>query len=418
VVGWLAAVITVGGLTYLLVWYVPDTLARRHADASVESAWISAVAITLGVVATAAVAVAAFWYSRSTNQATIDAAKDSTDKTLDAAREAQFPDRYSKAIEQLGSDNMDVRLGGIYALEGIAVDSARHHPTVMEVLAAFIREHSREQWPVPGSDDAAVPERTTRPDVQAALTVIGRRDAARDRRRIDLHGADLIRANLTRANLTRANLDHANLTGAILTGANLTDTFLAGANLTRANLDHAFLAGANLIRAILTGANLARAMLTGAKLTRANLTDANLTSAFLGGAPLTLANLARAFLDADFTRVYLTRANLDDAVLTRANLTRANLTGANLTRAFLVGAILPSDRLGGANLTGANLTRANLTHANLTGAILSATNLADTELADARFSEAMPVPEGWVRDAGTGRLKRSDERQKGQPSAG
>ena len=387
-VGWLAAVITVGGLTYLLVWYVPDTLARRHADASVESAWISAVAITLGVVATAAVAVAAFWYSRSTNQATIDAAKDSTDKTLDAAREAQFPDRYSKAIEQLGSDNMDVRLGGIYALEGIAVDSARHHPTVMEVLAAFIREHSREQWPVPGSDDAAVPERTTRPDVQAALTVIGRRDAARDRRRIDLHGADLIRANLTRANLTRANLDHA------------------------------FLAGANLIRAILTGANLARAMLTGAKLTRANLTDANLTSAFLGGAPLTLANLARAFLDADFTRVYLTRANLDDAVLTRANLTRANLTGANLTRAFLVGAILPSDRLGGANLTGANLTRANLTHANLTGAILSATNLADTELADARFSEAMPVPEGWVRDAGTGRLKRSDERQKGQPSAG
>ncbi len=385
---WLAAVITVGGLTYLLVWYVPDTLARRHADASVESAWISAVAITLGVVATAAVAVAAFWYSRSTNQATIDAAKDSTDKTLDAAREAQFPDRYSKAIEQLGSDNMDVRLGGIYALEGIAVDSARHHPTVMEVLAAFIREHSREQWPVPGSDDAAVPERTTRPDVQAALTVIGRRDAARDRRRIDLHGADLIRANLTRANLTRANLDHA------------------------------FLAGANLIRAILTGANLARAMLTGAKLTRANLTDANLTSAFLGGAPLTLANLARAFLDADFTRVYLTRANLDDAVLTRANLTRANLTGANLTRAFLVGAILPSDRLGGANLTGANLTRANLTHANLTGAILSATNLADTELADARFSEAMPVPEGWVRDAGTGRLKRSDERQKGQPSAG
>ena len=258
-VGWLAAVITVGGLTYLLVWYVPDTLARRHADASVESAWISAVAITLGVVATAAVAVAAFWYSRSTNQATIDAAKDSTDKTLDAAREAQFPDRYSKAIEQLGSDNMDVRLGGIYALEGIAVDSARHHPTVMEVLAAFIREHSREQWPVPGSDDAAVPERTTRPDVQAALTVIGRRDAARDRRRIDLHGADLIRANLTRANLT---------------------------------------------------------------------------------------------------------------------------------------------------------------HANLTGAILSATNLADTELADARFSEAMPVPEGWVRDAGTGRLKRSDERQKGQPSAG
>ena len=58
-------------------------------------------------------------------------------------------DRYTKAIEQLGSDKLDVRIGGIYALERIARDSARDHPTVMEVLTAFIREHSREQWPPP-----------------------------------------------------------------------------------------------------------------------------------------------------------------------------------------------------------------------------------------------------------------------------
>ena len=54
-------------------------------------------------------------------------------------------DRYTKAIEQLGSDKLDVRIGGIYALERIARDSARDHPTVIEVLAAFVREHSREQ---------------------------------------------------------------------------------------------------------------------------------------------------------------------------------------------------------------------------------------------------------------------------------
>ena len=58
-------------------------------------------------------------------------------------------DRYTKAIEQLGSDKLDVRIGGIYALERVARDSARDHPTVMEVLTAFIREHSREQWPPP-----------------------------------------------------------------------------------------------------------------------------------------------------------------------------------------------------------------------------------------------------------------------------
>ena len=58
-------------------------------------------------------------------------------------------DRYTKAIEQLGSDKLDVRIGGIYALERVARDSARDHPTVMEVLTAFIREHSHEQWPPP-----------------------------------------------------------------------------------------------------------------------------------------------------------------------------------------------------------------------------------------------------------------------------
>ena len=68
---WLAVALSVLGIIYLLVGYVPAELVRRNANASVESAWISAVAGFLGVVATAAVAIAAFWYARFTNQATI-----------------------------------------------------------------------------------------------------------------------------------------------------------------------------------------------------------------------------------------------------------------------------------------------------------------------------------------------------------
>ena len=85
-------------------------------------------------------------------------------------------DHYTKAIEQLGSDKLDVRIGGIYALERIAHDSARDHPTVMEVFTAFIREHSLEPWP-PSDDGGQETEQSARPDVQAALTVVGRRDA-------------------------------------------------------------------------------------------------------------------------------------------------------------------------------------------------------------------------------------------------
>jgi hypothetical protein len=78
-----------------------------------------------------------------------------TARNFTLSREGQVTDRYTKAIEQLGSEKLDVRIGGIYALERVAGDSARDHPTVMAVLSAFVREHSREHWPAPEPATAA-----------------------------------------------------------------------------------------------------------------------------------------------------------------------------------------------------------------------------------------------------------------------
>jgi hypothetical protein len=50
-------------------------------------------------------------------------------------------DRYTKAVEQLGWDKIDVRLG-VYALQRLMRDSPTDQPTIMEVLAAYIREHA------------------------------------------------------------------------------------------------------------------------------------------------------------------------------------------------------------------------------------------------------------------------------------
>jgi Pentapeptide repeats (8 copies) len=149
------------------------------------------------------------------------------------SRDGQVTDRYAKAIGQLGSEKLDVRIGGICALERVARDSARDHPAVMEMLAAFIREHSHEQWPPPDPGGRAR-ERSLRPGVHAALTVVGRRLTERDIRPIDL----------ARADLTGANLGGARLTGANLTCADLADADLADADLTRADLTRAELTGA------------------------------------------------------------------------------------------------------------------------------------------------------------------------------
>ena len=159
-------------------------------------------------------------------------------------------DPYTKAIEQLGSDKLDVRIGGIYALEGIAVDHARQHPKVMEKLTAFIREHSREPWP-PAGTGAEVPERATRPDVQSAFTVVGRRNAEHD---IPGQPIDLTGAVLDRAYLDRAYLGGADLRAAVLTRAYLTGAVLDRAVLDRADLSGAGLGGADLDDAILTDA--------------------------------------------------------------------------------------------------------------------------------------------------------------------
>jgi hypothetical protein len=217
-----------------------------------------------------------------------------TARTFALSREGQVTDRYTKAITQLGDEKLDVRIGGIYALERVARDSARDHPPVMEVLTAFIREHSREQGPPsgPGGQEQARPARA---DIQAAA-VIGHREKRRDRQRIDLThadlayadfsgaplgGADLTRADLTRARFIRANLRDANLTGANLSNANLPRANLRGAHLADADLGAAQLSSADFSEADLSNADLSYADLAGADLTGARLTGANLTQARL-----------------------------------------------------------------------------------------------------------------------------------------
>jgi hypothetical protein len=183
------------------------------------------------------------------------------------SRENQVTDRYTKAIEQLGSEKLDVRIGGIYALERVARDSKKDHPTAMEVLTAFIREHSHEPWPKPRPSDGPTSDRRTRPDIQAALTVVGRRYVERDRRPIDLAGAYLIRANLTDADLSGALLTSTHFPHANLAGAKLADGHLTGADLTHAQLEGVDFKGAHLTGAhllALTGANFSGAHLTGA----------------------------------------------------------------------------------------------------------------------------------------------------------
>ena len=205
-------------------------------------------------------------------------------KTAALAEARLSTERFGKAVEQLGDENLQIRLGGIYALERVAKGSEGDYWPVMEVLTAFIREDTRSRTMQLGGRK---PEPfLVQTDVQAALTVLSRRAQSYNNgetHRLDLSGVDLRGANLSEANLAGANLSRADLSGAMLVGADLQGAILERAVLNKANLQEVNLHQTNLYKARLMEADLKNAKLWQTNLQEAILEKANLEGAiFLG----------------------------------------------------------------------------------------------------------------------------------------
>jgi hypothetical protein len=231
--------------------------------------------------------------------------------TLRTTQQGQITERFSKAIEYLGDkERLMVRLGGIYALERIAKDSEYDHWAVMEVLTAFVREQTQEHEASPQVPLQERPERKSpeepqsRADIQAVLTVLGRRTRT-------FGNGETQRLNLERTQLQ---------------GVSLYDAHLEEAALNYAHLEKAFLNGAHLQGAMLHCANLEKAALRDANLKGAWLLDANLEGAYLEGADLRGAGLEFAHLEG----AHLEGADLREAGLEFAHLEGAHLEGADL----------------------------------------------------------------------------------------
>jgi hypothetical protein len=155
-------------------------------------------------------------------------------------REGHITNRFANAIEQLGHDNPDVRIGGVFSLERITRDSAGDRQTVVEVLATFVREHTRDGPRTPKSN-------TVNADVQAALTVLGRRTAvSEEARRLNLYHSGLNDADLMGADLRGAMLYYSRLVDASFPRARLDDAGLSFCYAERAAFSHASARGANL----------------------------------------------------------------------------------------------------------------------------------------------------------------------------
>jgi hypothetical protein len=191
-------------------------------------------------------------------------------ENLKVSQESQITERFTRAVEQLGAIDqlgnpaIEIRLGGIYALERIANESEKDYWPIVEILTAYIRKNS------PNDDKHVAEEKIIPFDIQAILTVLGRCKNSFNNGETNcldlsftyLHHADLSGAHLEGTNFEGADLHwsylekEAHFEGADFKNASLEITYLKGANFRGVNLEGAFLRGADLEGVDFEGANL------------------------------------------------------------------------------------------------------------------------------------------------------------------
>jgi hypothetical protein len=212
------------------------------------------------------------WRQIQDNQLALQRNLENTQNQIRISQEGEITDRLTKAVDQLGSEDVVVRTAAVYELERIVKDSKSDRKAVIEILAALVRTRASTRTTRPPTQGILQPLlRDYAPDVQAAVTVLGRRALhgepiptswaydnvslvttnlkGADLRHAHLEGVSLVGSNLEQADLRSASLKKAQLQQTVFKGALLQDADLEGALLNSANLEGAFLDGVHLIGA-------------------------------------------------------------------------------------------------------------------------------------------------------------------------
>jgi uncharacterized protein YjbI with pentapeptide repeats len=261
--------------------------------------------------------------------------------------------RYADASARLSSDSVSARLGAVYELRELtAQDPEALHIRTMKLLCAFVRFPTPEARLDEYADDNPC-SMSLRPDVQAAMEVIGSRTAEHIKLETDAdYTPDLRKANLVRLELREGNLSRVDMRGSVFWGADLMRANLSGSELQYAdfsspwvvrgqerppmeNIQGTFAVRLNTYALGMT--RLAAANFSGSRMLLANFTGVDLQGAVMADANLPNTNFDSAFLyGVDFSNSEMSDADLSNTFLTSVTLTgvglhRTNLTGTDLS---------------------------------------------------------------------------------------
>jgi hypothetical protein len=251
-------------------------------------------------------------------------AREAQAHTQSDAAARRVTDLYTKAVEQLGSADAAVRLGGLYALERVAQENPVQRQTIVNVLCAYLR------MPYTPAT-AAVPDATgpvTDPPLPTVTPTVGR--DPQQELQVRLTAQRILTTHLTLP--AEVTPQHANSVvpeadQPFWPGINLD---LTGAHLVSWHFNRAHVGQASFTTATFTGAAwFSKATFTGT----ARFADATFTG-IAGFANATFANAAR-FDDATFTNdarfdraTFTSAARFDKATfMNAARFDKATFTG-------------------------------------------------------------------------------------------
>ena len=92
----------------------------------------------IGALGAAVLIAAAIQQARiATRQADVPSQRHHAQTAADLRR--RIAETFSKAVEQIASDKLEVRLGGLYTLQRLSRESSDDYLPIMELVSAFVR---------------------------------------------------------------------------------------------------------------------------------------------------------------------------------------------------------------------------------------------------------------------------------------
>lgn len=175
---------------------------------------------------------------------------------------------FAAMLNTLASPQLEVRVGGIYALENLARTNKDFYWPVLHTLISYVKNHRSID-----SNDKRLPyNEKIQTDIQAILNFVV--EGEYDMPHTTSDSLDLSHIHLVNVDLSRGKLAYVNFEGSILENIDFN-----GADLTEANFRNSNLSNVHFSNADLTQSNF-----TNAKLTRVDFLAANLESSKFGKA--------------------------------------------------------------------------------------------------------------------------------------